>query len=176
MGTIRKPRLKARVAIAQDDCILCVLHAKPDQEPFWCLPGGNVDDGEGLADAAARELREEVGVDVATDGAILIMDGPDVGAVEVILRGAIVAGTAAISADSGDACPRRFAPQRSVPCCRSRAASPSCRRSASPTGRASCCADEPARHRLRLRVGTVLGCGCAKGSDPTDDQLRRTRP
>jgi ADP-ribose pyrophosphatase YjhB (NUDIX family) len=103
MGTIRKPRLKARVAIAQDDCILCVLHAKPDQEPFWCLPGGNVDDGEGLADAAARELREEVGVDVATDGAILIMDGPDVGAVEVILRGAIVAGTAAISADSGDA-------------------------------------------------------------------------
>lgn len=103
MGSIRKPRLKARVAVEQDGRVLCVLHAKPDQEPFWCLPGGNVDDGEALTDAAARELREEVGVDVATDGAILILDGPDAGAVEVILRGTIVAGTAAISADSGDA-------------------------------------------------------------------------
>lgn len=103
MASIRKPRLKARVAIEQDGCILCVLHAKPDQEPFWCLPGGNVDDGETLIDAAVRELREEVGVTVVTDGAILVIDGPSVGAVEVIFRGAITAGEAAISADSGDA-------------------------------------------------------------------------
>jgi len=103
MASIRKPRLKARVAIERDGHILCVLHAKPDQEPFWCLPGGNVDDGETLIDAAVRELREEVGVAVVTDGAILVVDGPSAGAVEVIFRGAITAGEAAISADSGDA-------------------------------------------------------------------------
>lgn len=103
MPSVRKPRLKARVAIEQDGRILCVLHAKPDQEPFWCLPGGNVDDGETLIDAAVRELREEVGVAVVTDGAILIVDGPSAGPVEVIFRGRITAGEAEISADSGDA-------------------------------------------------------------------------
>ena len=103
MAAVRKPRLKARVAIERDGGILCVLHAKPDQAPFWCLPGGNVDEGESLVVAAVRELREEVGAHVEADGAILVVDGPDAGAVEVILRGVIVAGEPAIGADSGDA-------------------------------------------------------------------------
>ncbi len=99
----RTPRLKARVALADaDDRILCVLHAKPQQEPFWCLPGGNVDPAEPLVRAAARELLEEVGVTVAVEGAILIADGPDVDAVEVILRGRVTAGTAALGDASGD--------------------------------------------------------------------------
>ena len=103
MAAPRKPRLKARVAIEQNGHILCVLHAKPREEPFWCLPGGNVDDGETLIEGAIRELREEVGVEVETDGAILNVDGPEAGAVEVILRGIITAGEAAIGDDSGDA-------------------------------------------------------------------------
>ena len=103
MPSIRKPRLKARVAIEQDGRILCVLHAKPDQEPFWCLPGGNIDDGESLIDGAVRELREECDVEVTTGGAVLIVDGPQAGAVEVILRGEIREGTARLGDDSGDA-------------------------------------------------------------------------
>ena len=103
MSPTRTPRLKARVAIEHDGQILCVLHAKPDQEPFWCLPGGNVDDAESLSDAARRELLEEVGVTVELDGALLILDGPSVDAVEVIFRGTITEGSAAISAASGDA-------------------------------------------------------------------------
>lgn len=103
MSPTRTPRLKARVAIEHDGQILCVLHAKPDQEPFWCLPGGNVDDAESLSDAARRELLEEVGVTVELDGALLILDGPTVDAVEVIFRGTITKGSAAISAASGDA-------------------------------------------------------------------------
>lgn len=102
MASPRKPRLKARVALEQRGCILCVLHAKPEQEPFWCLPGGNVDVGESLIDGAVRELREEVGVEVVTDGAILIVDGPEAGAIEVILRGSIRDGEALLGADSGD--------------------------------------------------------------------------
>ena len=103
MPPTRTPRLKARVAIEHDGQILCVLHAKPDQEPFWCLPGGNVDNAESLNDAACRELLEEVGVTVELDGALLILDGPTVDAVEVIFRGVITAGSAEISAASGDA-------------------------------------------------------------------------
>ena len=103
MGRTRQPRLKARVAIERDGRILCVLHAKPDQEPFWCLPGGNVDPGETLAEAAVRELREEVEADVAVDQAILVVDGPDVDAVEVILRGSLTAGEPGLGGASGDA-------------------------------------------------------------------------
>ena len=103
MPPTRTPRLKARVALERDAQILCVLHAKPDQEPFWCLPGGNVDNAESLTAAACRELLEEVGVTVELDGALLILDGPTVDAVEVIFRGVITDGTAAISAASGDA-------------------------------------------------------------------------
>ena len=103
MSPTRTPRLKARVAIERDGQILCVLHAKPDQEPFWCLPGGNVDNAESLGEAARRELLEEVGVTVELDGALLILDGPTVDAVEVIFRGNITDGSAAISAASGDA-------------------------------------------------------------------------
>ena len=88
MARTRQPRLKARVALERDGRILCVLHAKPDRDPFWCLPGGNVDPGETLTEAAVRELREEVGAEVAV--------------VEVILRGTLVAGEPALGDDSGD--------------------------------------------------------------------------
>ena len=102
MARVRQPRLKARVAIERDGRILCVLHAKPDREPFWCLPGGNVDRGESLVDAAVRELREEVDAHVHVGDAILVVDGPDEDAVEVILRGTIADGEPRLGADSGD--------------------------------------------------------------------------
>lgn len=102
MSPTRTPRLKARVAIERDGQILCVLHAKPDREPFWCLPGGNVDDGEILQAGAIRELHEEVGVEVETDGVILVVDGPEAGAIEVIFRGTIHHGEPSLSATSGD--------------------------------------------------------------------------
>ncbi len=106
MATTRSPRIKARVAIEEEARILCVLHARPDQEPFWCLPGGNIDLGESLAAGARRELREEVGIEVELDGAILIVDGPAIGneqgAVEVIFRGRIEHGTAALRTNTGD--------------------------------------------------------------------------
>ena len=107
MGRNRSPRLKARVLVERDGRILLVRHAKRKQKAFWCLPGGNADPGESIAQAARRELMEETGVEVELEGAVLILDGPeaytgDGGAVEVILRGSIAAGEPGPTDHAGD--------------------------------------------------------------------------
>lgn len=102
----RRSRLKVRLAVEREGRLLCVRHAKPDQEPFWCLPGGNVDAGESLRAAARRELREETGAEVEPLEALLILDDPDQrggdGIVEIILRGALLGGEPALGSVSGD--------------------------------------------------------------------------
>ena len=55
------PGLAVIVAVIQDAKIL--LTKREDFE-VWCLPGGSVEAGESLAEAAIREAKEETGVDV----------------------------------------------------------------------------------------------------------------
>jgi 8-oxo-dGTP diphosphatase len=44
-----------------------VLLALRDRPPIWNLPGGGVEPGESPWDAAVREVREEVGAQIAVD-------------------------------------------------------------------------------------------------------------
>jgi ADP-ribose pyrophosphatase YjhB (NUDIX family) len=53
--------LAVNVAVLQDDKIL--LTQRDDFET-WILPGGGVEDGESIAQAAIRETKEETGLDV----------------------------------------------------------------------------------------------------------------
>ena len=55
------PTFGVNVAIIQDGRVL--LTQRRDF-PVWCLPGGGVEDGESLAQAAIREASEETGLDV----------------------------------------------------------------------------------------------------------------
>jgi len=50
--------------------LLLVRHADVEQ---WVLPGGEVGGGESFREAAAREVREEAGVEVAYDGLAMLM-------------------------------------------------------------------------------------------------------
>jgi ADP-ribose pyrophosphatase YjhB (NUDIX family) len=53
--------LLARAVIRQNDRVLVV---RADGQPHTFLPGGHVEDGEGLEECLRRELREELGIAV----------------------------------------------------------------------------------------------------------------
>jgi 8-oxo-dGTP diphosphatase len=58
----RRPLLAASVAVIRDGRILLAARTRPPAKGLFSLPGGLVEAGETLEEAALRELSEEVGV------------------------------------------------------------------------------------------------------------------
>jgi 8-oxo-dGTP pyrophosphatase MutT (NUDIX family) len=68
----RYRRRSARVVLLDDADRVLLLRSHVDQDGpgsgyCWFTPGGGVEDGETLAEAAARELREETGLSVSPE-------------------------------------------------------------------------------------------------------------
>ena len=61
------PILAASAVVTDDDGrFLLVKRGHQPAQGLWSLPGGSVEDGETLAQAAVREVKEETGLDIAT--------------------------------------------------------------------------------------------------------------
>ena len=81
------PGLAVNIAVIHDGQVL--LTKREDFE-VWCLPGGGVEEGESLAEAAIRETKEETGLDVELTrlvGAYSRLGGfPDIHAILYVAR------------------------------------------------------------------------------------------
>jgi ADP-ribose pyrophosphatase YjhB (NUDIX family) len=73
------PRFPLAVNTAVIDGEGRVLLTRREDFRVWCLPGGSVDEGESLAEAAIREVREETGLDVELTRLVGVYSRPNMG-------------------------------------------------------------------------------------------------
>jgi ADP-ribose pyrophosphatase YjhB (NUDIX family) len=85
------PNLGAGMAILSGEKILLTM-----REDFhaWCLPGGEVEEGESLAQMALREAKEEIGLEVCIERLVGIysLTSPERSSHEIIFAGHPVGG------------------------------------------------------------------------------------
>ena len=65
-------RISAGAIVEDQSRLLLVRHRRPGAYDFWVCPGGGVEGDESLEAAAAREVREETGLDVSISKLIYI--------------------------------------------------------------------------------------------------------
>src|SRR5438309_2360478 len=80
------------ITTGSDRLVLCRRAIDPGYGK-WVFPGGYVDRGERLMDAAIREAREECGLDVRLDGLVNIYSYPGRAPVIVVYAATAIGGT-----------------------------------------------------------------------------------
>ncbi len=106
----QRPILGVSVLARRGARALLVRRARPPLRDTWALPGGKVEPGEGLSEAAAREVREETGMVVGPLRQIdlaEIIDRDNAGMVlshyvVVVFEGEVLSGTLAAGDDAAE--------------------------------------------------------------------------
>ncbi len=69
-----QPQVAVGAIVFKDDKVLLVLRAKPPAEKQWAIPGGRVELGETLQEAAEREIKEETGITIRAREPVFTFD------------------------------------------------------------------------------------------------------
>ncbi|MBV8760103.1 MAG: NUDIX hydrolase [Deltaproteobacteria bacterium] len=85
--------------------VLVVKRGRPPGEGLWSVPGGRLEAGETLAQAVAREVREETGLTVEVGPFVCVIErfGEDFHFVILDYLARVVGGTLAAGTDAADA-------------------------------------------------------------------------
>ena len=59
-----KPRVAVGAVVFKEDCVLLVRRGQAPAKDLWAIPGGSVEIGETLQEAAEREILEETGIQI----------------------------------------------------------------------------------------------------------------
>jgi len=59
-----KPRVAVGAVVFSNNRVLLVRRGQPPSEDLWAIPGGSVEIGETLQEAAEREILEETGITI----------------------------------------------------------------------------------------------------------------
>ncbi len=60
----QKPRVTSAVLVVQDGKYLLAERNKENYSGYWVIPGGGIEFGETIEEAAIREIKEETNLDV----------------------------------------------------------------------------------------------------------------
>lgn len=70
----RHPRVAVGAVVFKNDCVLLVRRGQAPSEDLWAIPGGSMEVGETLQEAAEREILEETGIKIRAGKPIYTFD------------------------------------------------------------------------------------------------------
>lgn len=106
-----RPIIGVSVAVRHDGGVLLIKRGRPPYAGVWAFPGGRLEVGERLAEAARREVREEADIEVEIEAQIdtaEIIRRDETGRVEghyvlAVFAGRYVSGTIRAGDDAAEA-------------------------------------------------------------------------
>lgn len=94
------PKIVACAIPRQEGRIWLLRRNNPPAIGRWTFPGGYVDLGERVSDAAIRETREEMQLDIELEGLLNVYSYNEVGVVLVVYRAVVTGGIAGVTNES----------------------------------------------------------------------------